>query len=283
LKKQQIILIGSGILMLALLFFWGNTIPPQAAVPINAQPGTNATNSAVATTDQLIAESKKNLPAARLEYLTKLENSVVRGDVKDQQIHAFHQLARFWEDSVHNHLLEAYYRGEAAKLENSEKNLTFAARLMLDQLITEENPTLQHWLGTQAKALLEQSLEINPSNDSAKVGIGACYMFGNISDQPMQGILAVREVAEKNPDNLYAQMMLGLGGMKSGQFDKAIERFRIIAEKEPNNLEAIFRLAECYDRTGDKANAVKWYKDAEKKIGEPSIKKEIENRIKALQ
>jgi len=66
-------------------------------------------------------------------------------------------------------------------------------------LLAEEDEGLQNWLATQAKALFEQSLRINPNNDSSKIGIGACYMFGNISENPMQGIMAVREIAQKNP------------------------------------------------------------------------------------
>ena len=87
-------------------------------------------------------------------------------------------------------------------------------------------------------------------------------MFGNISDNPMEGILAIKEIADKNPDNMYAQMMLGLGGIKSGQFDKAIERFLNVIKKQPDNIEAILNLAQVYDQQSDKANAIKWYKEA---------------------
>ena len=78
-------------------------------------------------------------------------------------------------------------------------------------------------------------------------------------------------------------MILGLGGVKSGQFDKAIERFQYIVKKQPGNLEAIFNLAETYDRKGDKVNAVKWYKTSLEFIKIPEAQKEIEQRIKALE
>ena len=121
---------------------------------------------------------------------------------------------------------------------------------------------MQHWLATQAKELFEIALKLNPQNDSSKIGLGACYMFGNISENPMQGILAIKEIADKNPNNIYAQMMLGLGGVQSGQYDKAIERFLNVVKKQPDNIEAILNLAQVYDRQSDKANAVKWYKEA---------------------
>ncbi|MDE3235695.1 MAG: tetratricopeptide repeat protein [Bacteroidota bacterium] len=230
----------------------------------------------------ILSKAKQKLSSDQNQRLTGLENAVTRGDVKDQQLHVYHQLARFWKDSAHIFEPYAYYTAEAAKLENSEKSLTFAAQLFVDNLLSEGEPAMQNWLATNAKDLLDRALKINPNNDSTKIGIGACYMLGNISDNPMQGILQVREVVQKNPDNLYGQLILGLGGKKSGQFDKAIEHFKVILQKQPHNLEAIFQLAECYDLKGDKADAVKWYEMAKGMIDNEQIKKDLEKRINEL-
>jgi tetratricopeptide (TPR) repeat protein len=146
----------------------------------------------------------------------------------------------------------------------------------------EGDPAMQNWLATNAKVLLEQALQINPANDSSKIGLGACYILGNISDNPMQGILPVREIAQKNPNNLYAQYILALGGKKSGQYDKAIERFMIISNAEPDNVEIDLHLAECYDMKGDKQNAIKWYTKVKGKVKNPNALKELNDRINIL-
>jgi len=142
---------------------------------------------------------------------------------------------------------------------------------------------MQKWLATQAKELFEKALTINPGNDSSKIGLGACYMFGNISDNPMQGILSIKEIADKDPNNMYAQMMLGLGGIQSGQYDKAVERFLTVIHKQPDNIEAILNLAGTYERMNNKTEAVKWYKEALNFIQVPQARKDIEERIKSLQ
>lgn len=276
-------MLSGGIILIAILFIFGNTIPAKKDQPATAGMPANVAKNAAFTTEQIVTESKKTLKPQQLTYLAQVENSVVRGDVKNQQIKAYEQLADFWMDTVHNHILGAYYIAEAAKLENSEKKLNFAARLLLENLMTEENPPMQQWLGNNTKQLFEKVLELNPDNDSAKVGIGASYMFGNISDQPMEGIMKIREVVAKDSTNVYAQMMLGMGGIRSGQFDKAIERFQKILKLQPNNLQAIFHLAETYDRMGDKANAIKWYSTAEEKVQIPEAKKDLRERIKTLQ
>ncbi len=37
---------------------------------------------------------------------------------------------------------------------------------------------------------------------------------------------------------MYAQFMLGVGGIESGQYDKAIERLTTVVRREPGNVEA---------------------------------------------
>lgn len=280
-KRQQLLLVGSGIVLVVLLFFFGKTNTPKKENTSASAQAQSPSNGSLQFSD-ILSEAKKSLTSDQNQRLAGLENAVVRGDVNEQKLHVFHQLARFWKDSAKMILPYAYYTAEASKLENSEKSLTFAAQLFVDNLLIEGNPPMQKWLATNAKDLLDRALKLNPDNDSSKIGIGACLMFGNISDNPMQGILTVREIVQKNPDNLYGQLVLGLGGKKSGQFDKAIEHFSVILKKQPNNLEAIFQIAECYELKGDKANAVKWYETGKKFITDQEIRKQIDIRINEL-
>ena len=74
-------------------------------------------------------------------------------------------------------------------------------------------------------------------------------------------------------------MVLGMGGKKSGQYDKAIERFNLVLQKQPENLEAIFNLAECFELKGDKTNAIKWYQIAKQLVKVPEAKLALDKRI----
>jgi len=279
-KKQQWILVLVGLVLVLVVYITGVTNTPKSTTP--AASATQSTGIQPVTTEILLQKAKQRINPEQVARLAALESSVKRGDVKDQQLHVYHQLAKFWSDSARMFEPYAYYTSEAAKLENSEKSLTFAAHLFLDNLLTEGDPAMQHWLGENAKVLLDKALVINPANDSSKIGLGICYMFGNISDNPMQGILEVRKVVQEHPDNLYGQLVLGLGGKKSGQYDKAIERFKIVVDKQPDNLEAIFNLAETFEMKGDKTNAVIWYQKARDIIKVPDAKIALDKRIKDL-
>jgi tetratricopeptide (TPR) repeat protein len=281
-KKQQLIVVGGGFLLLITLFFFGTTVSPERKQKAQ-QPAAHDDHAESLDFQDLLKHAKERLTPQQLQQLISLENSVSRGDVKTQKLLATKALAAFWGDTARIFEPYAFYTAEAAKLENSEKSLTFAAHLFLNSMRGEDNPAVVNWMATNAKDLFEKALAINPANDSSKIGLGACYLFGHISDNPMEGILKIRAVADKDSTNTYAQMMLGLGGMKSGQFDKAIDRFLKVMAVEPTSLEAAINLAEAYDQLSNKTKAVEWYKFVKDKVTNPQAKKAIEDRIKALQ
>jgi tetratricopeptide (TPR) repeat protein len=278
LKRKYFLLSGFGLVLFSALYFFGQSIPPKKK---QSQSETEQEKTGISF-DKILNASKQNLNAAQLERLRRLENAVVRGDIKAQQTAIYHELAHFWRDTAKAFLPAAYYTAQAAKLENKEKNLTFAAHLFLDNLRGQADAQLKMWMADNARELFEKVLELNPNNDSAKVGLGGSYMLGNIGTNPMQGILMLREVADRNPDNLYAQMMLGIGGVMTGQFDKAIDRFKKVIDRQPDNLEALLNLAEAYEQKGDKAMAIHWYEKTRKLIRNPEIEKELDTRINSL-
>ncbi len=279
-KKPQWITAGAAIFLVAVIYLFGRTTPLKGS-----GSGTNnrlQSSAAVNLTDTILNMAKSQIKPDQVIRLTLLENSISRGAVKDQQLKIYHQLAHFWGDSAGFFLPYAFYEGEAARLENSEKSLTFAARLFLDNLQQEQNIEFRRWEALQSKDLFERSLSIQPDNDSAKVGLGACYLFGNISDAPMEGISRIREVLSRDSNNVYAHLMLVKGSLMSGQYDKAIVRLQTITRLQPDNLEAILMLADVYERTNNKTEAVKWYQRSLDVIKQDDMKAVIEKRIEEL-
>jgi len=278
-KKPQWITVVVGIFLIAVVYRFGRTFPIKTASASKPQTEASATT---ALTDTILNMAKRQIKPQQLIRITTLENSISRGAVKDQQLNVYHELAHFWGDSAGLFLPYAWYEGEAARLENSENSLTFAARLFLENLQQEQSPEFRRWEAMQAKDLFERSLNINPNNDSARVGIGACYLFGNISAAPMEGIGKIREVLAKDSNNVYAHMMLVKGSIMSGQYDKAIARLATINRLEPDNVEAIVLMADVYDRMNDKVNAIKWYQKSLTFIKREDVREEITKRIAEL-
>ena len=280
-SKKQLIISIAGMAVIMLLFKFGSTVAPKSKVP---PPAINTAKNFDIL--KFIDEEKKHLTASQIVNLGKLENSVTRGDVNNQLITANTQLANFWKDSARSVEPYIYYLTEAAKLDKSEKNLTFAAQLILDNLRTEQDEAKLKWKTAQAIALFEKAIELNPNNDDLKVGLGSCYILGKGrvggSEETMKGIQQLLSVVRKDSNNMKAQMMLGVGGYVSGQYDKAIERLQRVIKAQPDNVEAVAFLADTYAAKGDKAEAIKWYTVSKRLVNDPHYSQEVDEAIKKL-
>lgn len=271
------------------LFLWGRTTPEKKGVEQAEHDHLHDVAENVLPVDSLIVIAKQQLNPGQSAYVENLEKNLPGAGQNSEdpgsageQLHVYHQLARFWADSAGVFELYAWYTAEAARLENSQKSLTFAARLFLENLQQDGILERRQWKALQAKDLFERSLKINPADDSARVGIGACYLFGNISPAPMEGISRIREVLDKDSTHLYALMTMAKASVLSGQYDKAIERLLAIVRLQNGNPEALLLLADVYERTGDQASAVNWYRQSLPFLKNPEMRSAVEERIKAL-
>ena len=277
-RKPQLILILSGLLLFSVLYFF---TPRFTAKEANA-PSQSAENQVV-TTESILNTAKLALSESQKISLLSIENQLIKAKNAQDSLKSYKALTKFWADSAQKIAPYLYFSYSAALLENSEKSLTFAAQLLVDNLLTPDAPpALLPWIAGNAKVLLEKALVINPKNDSAKINLGACYLFGNLSDNPMQGITKIKEVVDKDSTNAYGQFILALGGKKSGQYDKAIERFLTVINIQPNQIEAMIHLAECYELTDQKALAIEWYTKVSNSVNIPEAKEAISKRIKEL-
>lgn len=281
--NKQLILAGAGILLVLTLFLFTKTTSSKKSL----ETSSNETSSNKSfNPQQFIVQEKAKLSPEYAVILSKLENEVKRGDINTQQIKANYAIANFWKDSIKLFEPYAFYFSTASKLENSEKNLTFAARLFLGNLRGERDEAKITWEADQSIDLFNRALKLNPENDDIKIGIGAAYIYGKGRDgnaqETMEGIQTLLSVAKNDSNNMKAQMMLGVGGIVSRQFDKAILRLEKVVSVEPNNAEAVAYLADAYAGKGDKAAATKWYNISKRLINDVHYSQEVDERIKNL-
>ena len=281
--KQQHYLTLAALLLLSGLFFFGKIETQKSTFP---HADEHITHTAAFSITDSIQKAKQKLTPSQLITVTQLENSITRGDLKTQSHNNYVHLANFWKDSVNHFVAYAYYVSEGAILDNSEKSLTFAARLILDSMRREENMVLKAWEAETAIVLFDKAIQINPSNDNLKVDLGSCYVYGKgmIGDaaETMKGIQQLLQVVNKDSGNMKAQLVLGIGGVISRQFDKAIARLNKVVASEPQNLEAVSWLGDAYAESGDKSNAVKWYEYSKRLVNNAAYSREVDERIKAL-
>ena len=279
--KKPVIVGIAGLLLVFILFYVFDTAPSKKLIKTSEK----LTEQPFDIT-KFIDSTKTTLAPRQSLSLGALENNISRGDVRSQQIISYTSLANFWKDSLKLFEPYAFYISKACLLDKSEKNLTFAAQIFLNNLRWENNEAKLKWETAQAISLFEEALKLNPENDDLKIGLGSSYILGRgrsgNPEETMKGIQVLLGVIRKDSANMKAQLVLGMGGYISGQYDKAIERLHKVVASQPENVEAIAFLADSYAAKNENQQAIKWYNISKRLVNDPHYSKEVDARIKML-
>lgn len=280
--NKKIILSISGLIAIILIFWLGKTSEPRKLTPVSDKKP----DEKIFDIQQLINSETEKLPLSARNRNKLLIDSLQSAVDVYSQVRLNSSLAEFWKDSVRQADIFAFYLSQSSKLDNSEKNLTFAARIFLSELRHENDEAKLAWKSQMAIDLFEQAIKTNPNNDTLRIGLGSSYVFGKGRNgdpqQTMKGIQELLGVVRRDSTNWDAQLVLGIGGYISGQYDKAIMRLKKVSESQPQNLEAIAFLADAYAASGDEVAAIEWYEKSKKVANDTEYTKEVDKRIKLL-
>ena len=170
-----------------------------------------------------------------------------------------------------------------AKAENTEQSWMISANDFLKGARFVEGEKK----GTLYKGAIEgfeKVLKLNPNNLSAKTNLGASIVESSsfLGNQPMKGITLLREVIQKDSNNIEANLQLGLFSVTSRQFDKAIERFNRILRIDSTHIDMYVYLGDTYLTMGDKLKAIESYENYKTRVKDTLIIKDIDQYIKKL-
>ncbi|MBK7762612.1 MAG: tetratricopeptide repeat protein [Bacteroidetes bacterium] len=281
-QKKQIILIGSAILLIGLLFLLGNRKGDESKsksagegnVPM-AQGGMDNHETEVLDFDKYMLDSEAALSTdvsaqlKKLKALAEANNSAIQN--KD--------LAEFWEKHENLNMAAHFYK-KAAFLENTEKSVTFAGNLFVALMQKSEDASIRRWQAKEAITCFNKALELNPENVETKIALATCYTEG--TGETMKGVTLLREITQKDSNNISANIILGKLAIQSGQLDKAIKRLELVLTIKPDNTEAMYFLAEAYKSQGNKEKAISLFEKCKKLVNNPDFTKEIDNYINSF-
>ncbi|MAJ50624.1 MAG: hypothetical protein CMB82_03285 [Flammeovirgaceae bacterium] len=94
----------------------------------------------------------------------------------------------------------------------------------------------------EARKVLTLITQREADNLSAKTKLAMTLV---ITENPMSGIMMLREVIEKDPENREALLSLGLLSVQSGQYERGVERFKKLLTLKEDDYEAMLYMGVC--------------------------------------
>ena len=250
-KTGQIIIVGSAILMVVVLAFLSRGVvendqdlmetketQPDSQGPVVSSTGDMANHSALPPQAQQTADSLRAL----LKDSDDIEKSIIFADSLAALFANFQKT-----DSA------AVYASLGADLQPSLRNWQKAGDAWFEAFSFALQPERVQLFGAKAQEYLSKVVEADTSLVDARAKLAITRVA---TDNPMQGILALRELANQHPENELAQFNLARFSMQTGQFDKAVSRFETLLSYHPTNEEARYLYAESLWRTGSNQKAI---------------------------
>jgi tetratricopeptide (TPR) repeat protein len=253
-KTPQVILILVAIAISAALY-----LMPIAPIAEAA----NAEAAPVEAYDILadITEIKNGLDSGALANIARWETASTTENT--DSIIAYYDLIRkpigssYWAEAGQRFLLNAKYMGSPV-----QKTVWFA----------------------EARTCFEKALELDPENLEVKVDLGVCLIEGSsfLGTPPMEGIGILKSVEQKDPTNIKVLINLGYFAIKSGQYDKAEERFNQVIEIDPKYAEAYLYLADLHEKQKKYPEAISDLEKFKSLLEDPTKAVEVDEYILEL-
>ncbi|MGI4749449.1 MAG: tetratricopeptide repeat protein [Janthinobacterium lividum] len=283
-KKKQIGVIVIVVAMMTYLI----SLPVKGLIrpkEARTKPGTSSSAapeqeaSADINEDYVSLAAKKLLTSPMQAEISSKEAQLQKATADAERLPMEKDLAKTW-DELNVPAPAAFYYLSAARKENTLQNWLNAGNRFNDAYKLTQDTVAKPAFLVNAVESFKKAMQIAPENLDAQTGLGIADVNGG-APSPMTGISLLLGVVAKEPKNLKANLNLGLFSMKSGQFEKAVIRFKNVVEQKPE-LEPYFYLAESYKQLGMKPEAITAYQKCKELAGDPAFNQKMDEYIKEL-
>lgn len=270
-KLPQVILVLLALGVGAILYF--TPIAPMAEKPVETEESDTPKVEYSILDD--VTEIKNNLDSATLALVNNWEAAGTPESI-DSLIGFF--------DIQRKPVGAAYHALKRAEATSDVEDWTEAGeRFLLNAKYMGDNDRKTSWY-KQSQMAFEKALELAPEDLDIKVDLGVCMIEGAsfLGTPPMQGIGILKSVEQQDPNNIKALINLGYFSIKSGQFDKAQQRFDQVLKIDPKYADAYLYLADLHEREKKFAAAVKDLENYKLLVEDPQRIQEVDNYIQEL-
>ncbi|MCB0655996.1 MAG: tetratricopeptide repeat protein [Saprospiraceae bacterium] len=195
----------------------------------------------------LFDEALPQLDESTRIYLQNLERSLQPND--SLNIETYKQLSSTWFDQD-NYGIAGYYAQKVAEIESTAGSWGIAGTTFAHGL-KETDPKMRDFCVNRALKAFEQAISLDPGEVSYRINRALVYTEVPPPDNPMKGVLELRDLEKQFPENTGVLTALGRLAVKTGQFERAKERFEQVLAINPEANGIYCLLVDVYNNLGE--------------------------------
>lgn len=248
LSKAQILLIAFALVAFFTMYFGCESRPKN----VRELEKSRSLNMQVTSVQNIIREAQKTLSPDKISTIETLQMQLEKDTAR--QVEILEMLSSKWYEygfaSIAGH-----YAEEIAVKKNSEESWSIAGTTYSLGLKSSKTEKEKDFCREKAINAFEKATSLNPGNISHQINSAICYTEHPSKENPMQGILMLRELNTKYPENISVINQLARLAIKTNQIDRALERLNQALKLDPKNKTTNCLLAEVYEIKGDAAQS----------------------------
>jgi Flp pilus assembly protein TadD len=249
-KTAHYLAIAATLLIFLVLYFGCETKPPgHQQVERSRAVRTEAVN-----VGNLIRKAHTELPPDQEATLVTLEDELQRAASDSARIALQKRLSGFWYGNGQL-AIAGHYAQQVAEQDGSEEAWSIAGTTFAICVQQSTSADVKAFCNQRAVQAFENAISLNPDNASHRLNLALTYTELPPEDNPMKGILLLRELQQQYPENTQVLNALGRLAIQTGQYARAVERLEQALAIEPDNRNTICLLAQAHEAQGNAAAA----------------------------
>ncbi len=207
--------------------------------------------------ENLELEALKALdPVAKAELEAVKRNLAnAKGD-SQRAAEAYKTLSAFWFMRTEAALAGAYAR-KAAELINTDTAWSIAGTTFMYGLDEGQPAAKRQFCFDGAVQALESAVSLNPNNAEYALNLAMAYVKMP-GDQPMKGVMMLRDLEARFPEYEPVQLQLAVLAMETGQLEKSLQRLEKLLSKNPKHPKANCLMAHILEKMNRAEEAPKY-------------------------
>jgi tetratricopeptide (TPR) repeat protein len=205
----------------------------------------------------LLEDASAHLSPTQAAEVAELQQALEKAGSEQDKIQVLKKLSGKWYDFGEMPVAGGFAE-QVAELENADSSWSVAGGTYFNGLMASQDPVIRQFCAGRAVKAFESAASLAPDKVEHRVNLALVWAENPPPDNPMQAVLMLRDLEAKHPESPSVYNALGRLAIKTGQWERAIERLEKSWSLDQKNPNTPCLLARAYEGAGNQNKATEW-------------------------